>query len=284
MESNIIEARTKDILAIDTQSIVEKNVPEDEMMDLLNTHFEEIKDIFDLAGGRLNKVFRANHKDEDKVFKISNGQYRVAELKREANILKYLSNHEFVPYIEEFIESENVSLIVEEYLEGDSLRQKLKECNDENIRSFYWRKAGKTLSEIHRNLIDSNDRNSWLDGQLLLAKKNLDHDFIDVEDFQGENPRDVFEWLLGNRPSHNYTTLLHGDFRTKNILITNNENLKIIDWGFVDLGDPYYDLAIIDYYFCSESDRKSFYQGYARLKYDPTRLNYYEKLSWFINI
>ena len=284
MESNIIEPRYKDILAIDAQSIGEKNVPENEMMNFLNTHFEEIKDILVLAGGRLNKVFRANHKEEDKVFKISNGQYRIAELKREAKILKYLNKHEVVPYIEEFIESESLSLIVEEYLEGESLRQKFMNCSDENTRLDYWKKAGASLSEIHRNFIDINDNTSWLEGQLLLAKKNLDSGIIDVDDFQGENPSDVFDWLLEYRPSQKYTTLLHGDYRTKNILITNRDIFKVIDWGFVDLGDPYYDLAIIDDYFCSDADRKGFYEGYESLEYDHIRINYYEKLSWFINV
>jgi len=63
-----------------------------------------------------------------------------------------------------------------------------------------------------------------------------------------------------------------------------NTNYKVIDWGFVDLGDPYYDLSIIDYYFKDNDDRENFYKSYSANKYDKTLIEYYDKLSKFINV
>lgn len=67
-------------------------------------------------------------------------------------------------------------------------------------------------------------------------------------------------------------------------MMNKKNNTKIIDWGFVDIGDPYYDLAVIDYYFKDELDRDSFYKGYTICQYENQLIDYFDKISWFINI
>lgn len=94
----------------------------------------------------------------------------------------------------------------------------------------------------------------------------------------------MLEFLIANKPKQRKVCLLHGDFRTKNVMIDKENNCKIIDWGFVDVGDPYYDLAIIDYYFNDNLERESFYRGYKCNKYDEGLIEYYDKLSKFINV
>lgn len=107
---------------------------------------------------------------------------------------------------------------------------------------------------------------------------------IDTEDFEGENPEKAFRWLISNKPKRKQVSLIHGDFRTKNIMLNKENNSKVIDWGFVDIGSPYYDLAVIDYYFKDELDRSSFYRRYKNSQYDKRLIQYYDRLSWFINV
>lgn len=59
---------------------------------------------------------------------------------------------------------------------------------------------------------------------------------------------------------------------------------KEITPEIIDVGDPYYDLAIIDYYFKDSADRKSFYEGYSANKYNEILIEYYDKISKFINV
>lgn len=267
----MIKARYKDILPIE-------NIDSGEVTDqhieayLLKHHITSYKE---LSGGRLNRVLLA----DDRVIKFSRGSYRATELEREAHILFELRTlgSRIVPSIDEFVIEDEYSVIIESFVEGDSLRQLLKSNVD---KSELWKSAGELLSKVHIYEVKDHD---WLEGQLELASYNYKNNLIDLDDFDNENPKDILSWLENNQPDSFKMTLLHGDFRTKNI-IASEEGLKLIDWGFVDIGSPYYDLAIMDYYFANDEERQSFYAGYERLTYDKDLIAYYEKLSRYINI
>jgi aminoglycoside phosphotransferase (APT) family kinase protein len=55
----------------------------------------------------------------------------------------------------------------------------------------------------------------------------------------------VVRWLVENLPPREGATLVHGDFRTGNFLVTPEGLSAILDWEFAHWGSPYYDLAWI---------------------------------------
>ena len=50
-------------------------------------------------------------------------------------------------------------------------------------------------------------------------------------------------WLSRNIPVQTDTTVLHGDFRIGNLMITDSELIGVLDWEFAHVGDPTEDLA-----------------------------------------
>jgi len=245
-----------------------------------------IESVNALPGGRLNTVVRVISDSFNGVYKFSHGAYRVAELHREWTIMSSLEKMglscgpELIKYRDEGV----FAYIKMAFIEGKSLRALLSKCTDQPLRSLYFKQLGQGVSLIHEQYGMTVECNEWINGQLEMANINFDRERFDIDDFNGLSPSSVLEWLNDNKPIQVKHTVLHGDLRTKNVIVDKNNMMKLIDWGFVDIGDPYYDLAIMDYYFLDESDRASFYQGYDFIEYDKSKIDYYDKLSWFINI
>jgi aminoglycoside phosphotransferase (APT) family kinase protein len=106
-------------------------------------------------------------------------------------------------------------------------------------------RCGEILAGIHR--VDP----SGVPG--LVASDPLDG-MRDMLDRLGQ-PHPALElglrWLEGRRPTSNGTTLVHGDFRTGNLLITADDVEAVLDWELVHLGDPLEDLG----WFCARAWR-----------------------------
>ncbi len=52
-----------------------------------------------------------------------------------------------------------------------------------------------------------------------------------------------FGWLRDNAPARTEITLVHGDFRTGNLMVTPNGLSAVLDWEFSHWGSPAEDLA-----------------------------------------
>lgn len=280
-----IKTRYEEITVDMIKNSIAEELAEDHY--LLKHEFSNLDDAIPLTGGRISRVYKINDDGIDKVLKISVGHYRMTELLREEKAMKHIIIHggeSLIPQIYKSKTMKNCGYLLEEYIEGESVREKLSKCKLQQERLHIWKRLGQTLSEIHKlnNREDLECR--WLEEQLEKAKINMANKLIDIEEFKEEAPEVMLEWLISHKPKGGKISLIHGDFRTKNILIDKHMNYKVIDWGFVDIGDPYYDLAIIDYYFNNSDDRDCFYEGYRLNSYDKALINYYDKLSKFINI
>jgi aminoglycoside phosphotransferase (APT) family kinase protein len=53
----------------------------------------------------------------------------------------------------------------------------------------------------------------------------------------------AYEWLVDNRPPRSATTLVHGDLRMGNVIVTPEGLAAVIDWELVHAGDPLEDLG-----------------------------------------
>jgi aminoglycoside phosphotransferase (APT) family kinase protein len=62
---------------------------------------------------------------------------------------------------------------------------------------------------------------------------------------------DAVGWLRSNLPSPARTCLLHGDYRTGNMLFEEGRISAILDWEFARIGDPIFDLGWV----CAPSNR-----------------------------
>ena len=287
MEKIIIEPRYKDLSEEIINSYNDSLDSSKEIETYFSREYPGFTNAKKLTGGRISGVYQLADPTPKRVIKSSEGIYRMMELQREGEVLYFIKDTELnhlVPNIRDFRSFDNFAYVLLDYFDGETLREILKRTRHRDDRCKNWEVVGQTLWKIHSLLTSKDGNGKWLTEQLRLANINMKKGFIDPEDFSGEDPKEVLRWLRANRPKRDEISLLHGDFRTKNIMIDQNKNCKIIDWGFTDVGDPYYDLGIIDYYFKDDFERKSFYKGYGSRAYDKGLIDYYDRLSWFINV
>jgi aminoglycoside phosphotransferase (APT) family kinase protein len=123
-------------------------------------------------------------------------------------------------------------------LEGETIPRKL--LRDEEFaaaRPVLARECGRALAAIHH--IDPG-----------IAPDLVDQDqlgyFRSILDGLGE-PHPAFElgfrWLEGNRPEGGATGVVHGDFRTGNLIVGPDGLRAVLDWELAHLGDPMEDLG-----------------------------------------
>ncbi len=283
----MIEARYKIMSSDLIRRYSNEQASIDEIGYIFKYEFNKANKIEELTGGRVSSVYRINFDGHDKVVKFSKGVYRITELKREAEVLSHIINQGYmniVPKVDSFIILDKIAYIVEDYFNGNTVREELRVVENVQERLKIWEEIGKILSSIHMLCQDKDEKSEWLMGQLNLARINMENNLLDYEEFKDQAPKNMLKLLISKKPKRNQVCLLHGDFRTKNIMINKESKCKVIDRGFVDIGDPYYDLAIIDYYFKDDLDRKSFYRGYTCNQYDKDLIEFYDRLSKFINV
>lgn len=100
---------------------------------------------------------------------------------------------------------------------------------------------------------------------------------------------DLIGWLEANAPTTERLTLVHGAFRTGNVLIDNDEVSAVLDWELQVIGDPMYDVA----YMLTELNREGtdllsnvvprglffdLYQSATGIEIDEDRCRYYQLL------
>lgn len=100
---------------------------------------------------------------------------------------------------------------------------------------------------------------------------------------------DLIGWLEANAPSTDRLTLVHGAYRTGNVLIDHDRVSAVLDWELQVIGDPMYDVA----YMLTELNREGtdllsnvvprelfyeLYQTATGIEIDEERCRYYQLL------
>ncbi|MCG8642321.1 MAG: aminoglycoside phosphotransferase family protein, partial [Desulfobacterales bacterium] len=250
---------------------------------------DNITEIDFLEDGRCNLVLLLHCEKRKYVLKIAKGEYRSQELYSEHLILRELMDKRCslsVPTTYQFCKNGSISFHLQEFISGKPLNFVLEEVTDEKVRLRIFNEMGKQLSQIHNLNVYKLCWGEWINGQLAIAEKNLQAGVLDLaEFFETEQPKKVLDWLKSNKPIPGKVCLLHGDYRPKNLLGSGYSIDGVIDWAFCDLGDPYYDLAIVQYYLKTNEQKLAFFDGYGLgEKYDVERTSYFDLLSKFINI
>jgi aminoglycoside phosphotransferase len=245
-----------------------------------------VRKIKQLRNARCNNVYYISADNGEYVIKIATGGVRKQELKNEADIMVSIKDKVNVPNIFMLKEKGNISFVLMEYINGDTL-QKLLSNSTKNKHDLI-HGMGQTLSLIHKiNPQQVCDYENSLTLLLQKATENMENNFLDEDEFIIDNeyvePEKLLNSLTSRYPKMAAVCLLHGDYRPKNI-IYNNRNI-VIDWGLSIIGDPYYDLAIIlDCYYLNKQEQTIFLDGYGIKDIDAERLAYFRNLSKFINV
>jgi aminoglycoside phosphotransferase (APT) family kinase protein len=99
----------------------------------------------------------------------------------------------------------------------------------------------------------------------------------------------AFRWLEDNAPGDEETTLVHGDYRTGNFMVTPEGLAGVLDWEFSHWGSPLEDvgwLCVRDWRFgelskaagglATRADFYKLYQEASGRRVDPERVRYWE--------
>lgn len=134
---------------------------------------------------------------------------------------------------------------VMERLRGESIARKiLRDKEFDAIRPHLARQCGEVAARIHAVTLTSELRKvlQVVDGRAQLNRYRTIYDTYDY-------PHPVFEmafkWLEPRMASAKRQTLVHGDFRHGNLLISPEGVEAALDWELVHIGDPLEDLGWI---------------------------------------
>ncbi len=161
-------------------------------------------------------------------------------------------------------------------LDGISLRHYLERNPNQRDREKVIASYGECLKRIHDCECPAALRNNhaWLDAMLAQARHNLDHHDVD-------GTEELLQRLDRDRPVPIASTLIHGDYHTNNVVVSNNRVIGVIDWPRAACGDPRFDIALAIRpkagIFDRDRDREIFLESYGRAKITDDEYRYYQE-------
>ncbi|MBS3949374.1 MAG: phosphotransferase [Peptococcaceae bacterium] len=217
--------------------------------------------------------------------KMAQPGYRGDELEAEFVALRMLEGKGLlIPQAFACTKDERGHYLLSSYCEGTPLGTLLTSVEDEELRLHMVGQMATVLAELHSISVEGAAWGECLESQLCFAREHLEYSNIDPEEFVGIDPHEVLRKLKDNPPSAGKVCLIHGDYRPKNMLWKENSISCVLDWAFCDMGDPYYDLAIIWYYLKTPQEKEHFMRCYGLERLDEERLGYFELLAKFVNV
>lgn len=178
-----------------------------------------------------NKTYMLRTAPLDK-YKVKEAEYKLIETLYQ----KGLSTHEPIEF--GLCDNGQTTFLLLEYIEGDQAELILPSLTIEKQYQLGL-KMGKELKEIHK--LNYTLENNWTEQY---KKKIISRiDAFRKCGFKSEIMNEIIEfvekntYLLFNRP----TSQSHGDFHSGNLIITPEENIYIIDYNRMKIGDPYYE-------------------------------------------
>lgn len=221
-----------------------------------------------------NEVWFLDAENGKFVAKIATEKNRINEIEKEFNVINLISKQICMPKILLYKKTDNSAYFIMEHIDGK---------NPKIFSDDVLKKIANTLKNIHK--INCGQKYVDYDNLLDIAEKNMKENRLDLSEFvnykYNKKPQEILDWLMKNKPKTK-ACLCHGDFRPKNLIVTQSE-LFVLDWGLCFFGDPYYDIAMIKYYF-SDEEFAAFCKFYGILKIDEKRIKYNEWLSAFLNV
>lgn len=272
--------RAVDLRPLAIGSICLSDLP-DQILDITG----EVASIDPAPQGRVGLTLEICASNGRFMLKIVRGRARGQELRAEHHVMQLLAGTDvLVPASLALVCKEDLCYQVREYIPGATLTQVLESAGPLERLSIL-KQMADVLSAIHRISRPQWTWREWIDSELSLSRTNLRNGVLDLSEFaSGLSPEATLGWLHANLPEPGPVCLLHGDFRPKNLLWQNGHISAVIDWSFVDVGDPGYDLAMAIEYTRDKGERTWFLHCYGCKCVDDSRLRFYGELIKFINI
>jgi aminoglycoside phosphotransferase (APT) family kinase protein len=128
--------------------------------------------------------------------------------------------------------------LISEYVDGETIARKLlRDRQFAGVRAGLATELGRTLARIHSIPIDAVPGLTVIDplGDLRRTYDELGEPLPTIEI--------ALRWLVKHRPDEVPETVVHGDFRTGNLMVDPAGLRAVLDWELVHRGDPREDLG-----------------------------------------
>ncbi len=166
------------------------------------------------------------------------GEFKVIQAAREAGV----TVAEPIAYLPDLLGRE---AFVSARLHGETVgRRVVSRPEFSSARGVLSQRMAEELARIHSVSLEGLGflpGSSYTSG----AQHNLERMYAEL-DAVGE-PHPVIElalsWLTKHQPSSHGLTLVHGDFRIGNLMLSETDLIGVLDWEFAHVGDPAEDLA-----------------------------------------
>jgi aminoglycoside phosphotransferase (APT) family kinase protein len=238
----------------------------------------KVKNISYPRQGHTSVVVKVETSDQSFIIKKTEHDLYNEWLSEEYAALQFLAATGLpVPRAYAFHVQNNSRWLLMDYLDGISVRHYL-ECNpSQRDREKVIASYGECLKHIHSCKCPAElpkEDHAWLDTMLMQARHNLEHYDVD-------GTEELLLRLDSDRPAPIESTLIHGDFHTNNVLVSNNRVVGIIDWPRAAFGDPRFDIALAIRpkagIFGHEGDREIFCESYGRVEITDDEYRYYQE-------
>jgi aminoglycoside phosphotransferase len=215
---------------------------------------------------------------------------RISDLRREAEILKWLENSAPVPRVIDYVSKEDCEALLISVVDGEPLSQILRKVIDVDEAEALIEVAAQALAAFHRFGNQTCPFDTRLDWRYERAKRNVDQRLLSETDdefsaeHEGKSPSKVLSDLIDDRPADEDLVFTHGDPSLPNIIFH-----EAIFRGFIDLdnagvADRYSDIAI---FLKSVSHNtglpihaeNAFCRGYGTDYLDPQKLAFYSLMD-----
>ncbi|GIX40745.1 MAG: aminoglycoside phosphotransferase [Leptospiraceae bacterium] len=278
----------------------------------------KIINIIPLSGGAcqenslLEIKFLDNEEIQKFVYRSDKGSALFASLPREYEFRVAQLAYQYgvktpKPYfLEETGEVTGKKFYIMEALKGTTdVRYITKDPSFNAVRPIFLEELARNLALIHSITIDNENIDFLLkiynrEFPFHPAKFAIEEMKQEIEKLDEPHPAMylVLNWLEGNIPQNELITLVHGDFRTGNFMVSEKGLEGILDWEFAHLGNPDEDIS----WFCLRdwrfgqikkeaggiAEREEFYElyeKYSKRKIDPKSILFWEvmgNLRWAV--
>ncbi|EED34025.1 aminoglycoside phosphotransferase [gamma proteobacterium NOR5-3] len=131
-----------------------------------------------------------------------------------------------------------------DWVSGETLGQRIVRAEElADVRPRLARECGQILARIHAL--------NWQTSELAQALPQVSPTALVTETWETYRDLQVpvpmvdycYRWLIDNAPRQSRKTVVHGDFRNGNLMVTPDGIAAVLDWELAQIGDPIRDLG-----------------------------------------
>lgn len=248
-----------------------------------------INEFFQASGGWTDETYVLSAETNEQTLglvirKLKKGSLLSGErnLSQQYRLLELLSNSTSLPVPKVYLLEEDPSIIGGEFMIMERLKGQSYVPWSKEGKAFLFSAATDTgipkqFTDYLISLHNLNYKQVGID--TIFEDPGVEYGFIDKKIAEFENlylkykiiydpvMTDALEWLKQQRPAAQRLSIIHGDYRTGNMLYGENQISGILDWEAAEIGDPIMDVA----YICAKANRM-----------DSPLLCYLLDKEWFI--